>query len=178
MQPTHVTLLSHSSAYGDGNAKDFSTLAGVEYLKHWNVDFIGFGNDLGAILPGGKDEVLSPDDLKKWTNSPEARQQFEATATFSVLKSQGITRAGSQQLLFLRDSGCVPHCASVECYENLTPKAINRTDFEWWATLFTGFYRFCTEADPNATLLHIWNEPNTVGTLHVCIANIIFLLKI
>ena len=136
-------------------------------MKRWNVDFIGFGNELGVILPSGN-KVLSPAELKQWMYSAEARERFQATATYSVLKSQGITKAGSQQLLFLRDVICVPHCASVECYKNHTPKgALNGTDFEWWVTLFTGFYRLCTEADPNATLLHIWNEPNTVGTL-VC----------
>ena len=154
--------LLHCSAYGDGKVKDFATPAGAEFLKRWNVDFIGFGDELGAILPAG-DKVLSPAELKQWTHSAEAREQFQATATYSVLKSRGITKAGSQQLLFLRDVNCVPRCASVECYDNLTPKSLNRTNFEWWVTLFIGFYRFCTEADPNATLLHIWNEPNTVG---------------
>ena len=157
----YATLLSHSSAYGDGNAKDFATSAGTKFLKQWNIDLIGFGNELGAILPY-RNEVLSVADLKQWMYSAEARKQFKATATYSVLKTQGITKAGSQQLLFLRDLKCVPHCTSVECYENLTPKALNGKNFEWWATLFTGFYRFCTKADPNATLLHIWNEPNTV----------------
>lgn len=135
----------------------------MEYLKHWNIDFIGFGNGLAAILPQGKDEVLSLADLKQWMYSDEARELFKATATYGVLRSRGIAKAGSQQLLFLRDEGCTPHCASVECYKNLTPKPLNGTNFEWWATLFTGFYRFCAEADPTATLLHIWNEPNTVG---------------
>jgi len=134
----------------------------MEYLRHWNVDYIGFGNGLGAILPS-KQEELSVVELKQWMSSAKARKLFEATATYKVLKSRGITKAGSQQLLFLRDIGCVPYCASVECYTNLTPKSVNGSNFEWWATLFTGFYRFCTEADPNATLLHIWNEPNTVG---------------
>lgn len=134
----------------------------MEYLKHWNIDFIGFGVELGAVLPSGKSSVLSPAELKQWMASTAAKELFEATATHSVLKSQGITKAGSQQLLFLRDVNCVPHCVSVECYQHLTPKPLNGSNFEWWVTLFTGFYKFCAEADPNATLLHIWNEPNTV----------------
>ena len=150
-------------AYGDGNVKDFTTPAGVEYLKHWNIDFIGFGNGLGAVLPRGSDTVLSVAELKEWMRSAKARELFEATATYDVLRTQGITKAGSQQLLFLRDIGCDPHCASVECYKSLTPKSLNGTNFEWWATLLVGFYKLCVETDPNATLLHIWNEPNTVG---------------
>ena len=138
-------------------------------MKHWNIDFIGFANGLSAVLPSGN-KVLSLAELKQWMNSPNARELFKTTATYSVLKSQGITKAGSHQLLFLRDSDCSPHCASVECYKNLTPKPLNGTDynFEWWATLFAGFYRFCAEADPNATLLHIWNEPNTVWLYVSC----------
>lgn len=142
----------------------------MEYLKHWNIDFIGFANGLGAILPSSK-ELLSLTELKQWIYSAEARKRFKNTATYSVLKSQGIRKAGSQQLLFLRDSSCSPYCASVECYQNWTPKSVNGNNFEWWTTLVTGFYRFCAEADPNATLLHIWNEPNTVGYIdHVMLS--------
>ena len=137
----------------------------MEYLKHWNIDFIGFATALGAILPSSKNKVLSLNELKQWISSAEARKLFEATATYSVLKSRGITKAGSQQLLFLRDKNCAPYCASVECYKYFTPKSLNG-NFEWWATLFTGYYRFCTEADPNVNLLHIWNEPNNVGFVH------------
>lgn len=139
----------------------------MEYLKHWNIDFIGFGNPFSAVLPRG-DAVLSTAELKEWMYSAKARELFETTATYNVLRTQGITKAGSQQLLFLRDMDCAPHCVSVECYTNLTPKPLNGTSFEWWATLFAGFYRLCAETDPNATLLHIWNEPNTVGFCISC----------
>ncbi|XP_065909879.1 uncharacterized protein [Dysidea avara] len=99
-------------------------------------------------------------------SSEKAREYFEATTTYTLLKSQAITKAGSQLMLFLRDTSCKPYCASVECYENLTPSPLNGTskenEFDWWATLITGFYRFCAETDPTVNLMHIWNEPNTV----------------
>lgn len=133
----------------------------MEYLKHWNVDFVGFGTELGKVLPTSH-TALSLAELQQWMSSAEARKLFEATSTYSILKSQGIRKAESQQLLFLRDTSCLPYCASLHCYNNHTPKPLNGTNFEWWATLFNGFYRFCVDVDPNATLLHIWNEPNTV----------------
>jgi len=115
------------------------------------------------VLPTGN-KTLSLQELKEWMSSAKAREYFEATSTYTLLKTQSIRKAGSQLLLFLRDRQCLPYCASVECYKNLTPMPLNGTsnDFDWWATLITGFYRFCAETDPKSNLVHIWNEPNTV----------------
>jgi len=117
------------------------------------------------VLPTGK-KALSLQELKEWMSSAQAKKQFQATFTYKLLKSQAIRKAGSWLLLFLRDTLCEPYCASVECYDNLTPRPLNGTSkehqFDWWATLITGFYRFCAETDPNSNLIHIWNEPNTV----------------
>ena len=153
------------SAYGDIHLADFISPAGISYLQHWNIDFIGGGVSALRVLPTGK-KTLSVQELKKWMSSAEAKERFQATFTYKLLKSQAIRRAGSRLFLFLRDELCEPYCASVECYENLTPRPLNGTskenDFDWWATLITGFYRFCAEADPKSNLVHIWNEPNTV----------------
>ena len=120
---------------------------------------------VGRVLPT-VNKTLSVQELKEWMSSEKAREYFEATTTYTLLKSQAITKAGSQLMLFLRDTSCKPYCASVECYENLTPSPLNGTskenEFDWWATLITGFYRFCAETDPTVNLMHIWNEPNTV----------------
>ena len=144
----------------------------MTYLQHWNIDFIGGGVSALRVLPTDK-KTLSVQELKEWMSSVEARERFQATFTYKLLKSQAIKKAGSQLLLFLRDTLCEPYCASVECYENLTPRPLNGTskenEFDWWVTLITGFYRFCTEADPKSNLIHIWNEPNTVMLLPVCV---------
>jgi len=71
-------------------------------------------------------------------SSAEAEECFQATFTYKLLKSQAIRKAGSRLLLFLRDTLCEPYCASVECYENLTPIPLNGTSekhcFDWKAT--------------------------------------------
>jgi len=125
------------------------------------------------VLPTDK-KTLSLQELKQWMSSAKAREYFEATSTYTLLKTQSIRKAGSQLLLFLRDRQCTPYCASVECYKNLTPRPLNGTSekhhFDWWTTLITGFYRFCAETDPKSNLIHIWNEPNTVcDYIPVCV---------
>ena len=145
--------------------EDFATTTGIAYLRHWNIDFVGGGQEAGVVLPTDN-KTLSPKELKEWMSSAKAREYFKATSTYALLKSQAIRKAGSQLMLFLRDRKCIPYCVSVECYDNLTPRPLNGTSkehqFDWWATLITGFYRFCAETDPNSNLIHIWNEPNTV----------------
>ena len=155
------------SAYG--GPRDFTNDLGVTVLRRFRVDSVGLGQTLGHVLPQVANTSLNTSAaLAAWLSSPAAKELYERTSQYQILKSRVMWKGGARPFIFLKnpDGNCTPAVEAEECLAHGTPISLDSpVHFGWWAELFTGYLQFCLAADPGIDTVHIWNEPNTVSEI-------------